>query len=105
MEDGAFRFDKDQVFLVGGAWWEGDSFFSEYFVVIDDVIVHAFVEDERIVPQLDQVKHFCLDFVPVVRVGTQVLQEAALPAKLNNVFGTRLRRESTRCWNEALFAA
>lgn len=55
LEDGAFRFDKDQIFLVGGARWKDDSLFSEYFVVVDDVIVYAFVEDERIVPQLDQV--------------------------------------------------
>jgi hypothetical protein len=105
LEDGAFRLHEDEVLLVGGARREEDGFLPQRLVVLDDVVVDAFLQDEGVVPQLHQVQHLRLDPVPVIPVRTQILEEAALSPHLHLPNRTRFNRESTRFWKDSLLAA
>lgn len=50
LEDGAFSFDEDEIFFISGSRREQDALFAQSFVVIDDVVVDAFFQDEGVVP-------------------------------------------------------
>lgn len=105
LEDGAFCLDEDEIFLVGGAWREEDALLAKGLVVIDDIIVDTFFEDEGVVPELDQVEHLGLYLIPIIAIRAQILEEVALSSQLHLETGTRFNRESTFFWKDSLLAA
>ena len=93
------------IFLINRPRWEHNPFLPQDFVIINDVIIYTFLQNERIIPQLNKIQHLRLYFIPIIRIRPDILQETGLPPQLHYNLLTRFSNPNILLWNDYLFAA